>query len=305
MLLLLMMGCKKHETYIVTFNANGGTGTMEAQTFTEGEAQALSRNAFTYDGYTFSGWNTVQGGSGASYSDQQTIIVTSSMTLYAQWTSRGTNPTPGPQATTGTLNGHNWVDLGLPSGTKWATCNVGANTPEEYGNYFAWGEVEMTQKESYDWSTYKYGDELSLTKYCYDSSCGNNGFTDALTTLEASDDAATANWGEPWRMPTYDEMAELRNNCTLTWTEQNGVNGCLFTGINGNSIFLPAGGGYWNSTNHIGSSGSYWSSSLWTEEPQHSWYLYFYQENSCLEYCDMDFSASRFWGFSVRPVYAN
>jgi hypothetical protein len=184
---------------------------------------------------------------------------------------------------------------------------VGADTPEGYGNYFAWGETEVTLKESYDWSTYKYcnGSDIKLTKYCYNAECGNNGFTDALTTLEASDDAATANWGEPWRMPTYDEMAELRNNCTLTWTEQNGVNGCLFTGINGNSIFLPAGGGYWNSTNHIGSSGGYWSSSLWTEYPQHSWYLDFYQENSCLEYCDMSFSASRFWGFSVRPVYVN
>ena len=94
--MLAISGCKKKETYTVTFNPNGGTGTMSAQTFTEGEAQALTRNAFTYDGYTFSGWNTVQGGSGASYSDQQTITATADMTLYAQWTSNGTNPTPGP-----------------------------------------------------------------------------------------------------------------------------------------------------------------------------------------------------------------
>ena len=82
---MAISGCKKTETYTVTFNANGGTGTMEAQTFTEGEAQALTRNAFTYEGYTFTGWNTVQGGSGASYTDGQTITATADMTLYAQW----------------------------------------------------------------------------------------------------------------------------------------------------------------------------------------------------------------------------
>lgn len=300
MLLLLISGCKKHETYIVTFNANGGTGTMEAQTFTEGEAQALTRNAFTYDGYTFSGWNTVQGGSGASYTDQQTIIVTSSMTLYAQWTSNGTNPTPGPQATTGTLNGHNWVDLGLPSGTKWATCNVGSDTPEGYGDYFTWGET--SPKQTYTWETYRYAEgttweEPKLTKYCSNSTYGNNGFTDNLTTLEAIDDAATANWGAGWRMPTYDEMNELKTNCTVTWTTQNGVNGRLFTGTNGNSIFLPAAG-YRNggSLYSAGSSVYYWSSSLSTDYPSNAWALYFDSGNYVI------YGFDRYCGHSVRPV---
>ena len=120
--MIAISGCNKKETYIVTFNANGGTGTMTAQIFTEGEAQALTRNAFTYDAYTFTGWNTVQGGSGASYTDGQTITATADMTLYAQWTSNGTNPTPGPDPTptpTNTLNGHEFVDLGLPSGLLW------------------------------------------------------------------------------------------------------------------------------------------------------------------------------------------
>jgi hypothetical protein len=116
------------------------------------------------------------------------------------------------------LNGHEYVDLGLPSGTKWATCNVGASKPEEYGNYYAYGET--TTKDSYVWKTYIYckGSKNTLTKYCYDANYGNNKFTDKLTTLQSSDDAATANWGDGWRMPTDKEMQELIDNCNTTWT---------------------------------------------------------------------------------------
>ena len=299
MLLLLMSGCNKHETFTVTFNANGGTGTMEAQTFTEGEAQALTRNAFTYDGYTFTGWNTVQGGSGASYTDGQTITATADMTLYAQWESNGTTPTPPePQPTTGTLNGHDWVDLGLPSGTKWATCNVGADTPEGYGDYFAWGETAT--KETYNWSTYRYcnGEDNKLNKYCYDSSYGNDGFTDTLAILEANDDAATVNWGTGWRMPTYDELKELKNQCTITWSTVEGVDGYTFVGPNGNSIFLPAAGSYDDiSIIGDGSYGYYWTSSLDVMEgPWAAWELGFYSTNYLIGY------GSRCIGFSVRPV---
>ncbi len=369
--MLAISGCKKKETYTVTFNPNGGTGTMSAQTFTEGEAQALTRNAFTYDGYTFTGWNTVQGGSGASYTDGQTITATADMTLYAQWTSNGTNPTPGPtpgntvtvtfdanggtgemapqtftigtaQALAGNMfsydifhfqnwntaadgtgtsygdqqvvnpssnitlyaqwdggisNGHKFIDLGLPSGTKWALTNVGSTTSEGYGDYFAWGET--TPKETYNWSTYRYcnGDYNTLTKYCNNSSYGNNGFTDALTTLEASDDAATVNWGSGWRMPTYDELNELKNNCTVTWTTQNGVNGRLFTGPNGNSIFLPAAGRrYGSELLYAGSRGDYWSSSLYSGYPSSAWSLDFRSGNFRM---DIDY---RNYGFTVRPV---
>ena len=103
-------------------------------------------------------------------------------------------------------NGHEYVDLGLPSGIKWATCNVGATTPEEYGDYFAWGETQP--KDYYDWSTYKYcnGDEYSITKYCTRSTYGT---VDIKTTLELSDDAARVNWGGKWRMPTIEEQKEL------------------------------------------------------------------------------------------------
>ncbi|MBQ2574195.1 MAG: hypothetical protein II575_08240, partial [Bacteroidales bacterium] len=199
--------------------------------------------------------------------------------------------------TTGTLNGHDWVDLGLPSGTKWAKCNVGASTPTAYGYYFAWGET--TPKGTYNWSTYRYcnGDYNTLTKYCNKSSYGNNGFTDALTTLEASDDAATVNWGSGWRMPTYDELNELKNNCTVTWTTQNGVK---FTGPNGNSIFLPAAGFHYDSGLYdAGSYGYYWSSSLGTGGPDCAGCLGFYSDIYTIYSM---YSRGRNCGQSVRPV---
>ena len=361
MLLLLMSGCKKHETYIVTFNANGGTGTMEAQTFTEGEAQSLTRNAFTYDGYTFSGWNTVQSGSGASYTDGQTITATADLTLYAQWKSNtaivtfnanGGSGEMAPQTftigtpqvlsansftwenhefigwnisangtemscfdvqeitiyedvtlyaqwmtITGQHGGHCYVDLGLPSGTKWATSNVGANSPIAYGVYFAWGET--SPKSNYTWGTYHWcnGSESTLTKYCDKSSYGNNGFTDNLTTLEAADDAATVNWGEGWRMPTKAEMNELLNSCTHTYIKRNGMNGRLFTGPNGNSIFIPSAGTYNGSTNYGANSyGEYWLSNIVDMSPSFANDLYFERGNYDIQ------GLSRSEGKPVRPV---
>ena len=199
--------------------------------------------------------------------------------------------------TKGMLNGHEWVDLGLPSGTLWATCNVGASFPENYGNYYAWGEI--SSKKTYNWSTYRYcnGAYNKLTKYCSRAEYGNNGFTDALTTLEAIDDAAAANWGAGWRMPTYDEMNELKNNCTVTWTTHNGANGRLFTGPNGNSIFLPAAG--FRDDSSLGSAGSYghyWSSSLYTDYPDCAWNLYVGSVNYGMD------DTFRIHGLSVRPV---
>ena len=142
----------------------------------------------------------------------------------------------------GTQNGHDYVDLGLPSGTLWATCNVGADSPEGYGDYYAWGETEP--KTTYDWSTYKYceGDFDMLTKYCSDSRYGYNGFTDNLYDLQPSDDPATVNWGEGWRMPDGAEAMELLNECDHRWDSINGVSGLLVIGNNGNMLFLPAAG---------------------------------------------------------------
>ncbi len=161
---------------------------------------------------------------------------------------------------------HEYVDLGLPSGTLWATCNVGANAPEEYGDYFAWGET--TTKSTYNWSTYQYANGTSwldpqLTKYCSHSSCGYNGFTDTLTVLLPEDDAATANWGSGWCMPTGEQWHELVWNTTNIWTKLNGVNGWLFTTVNGASLFLPATGIRWNDVlEDVGSYGGYWASMI-------------------------------------------
>ncbi len=191
---------------------------------------------------------------------------------------------------------HAYVDLGLPSGLLWATCNVGAASPEDYGDYFAWGETQP--KDTYNWSTYQYcmGDNDMLTKYCNNSSYGYNGFTDDLITLLPEDDAATANWGADWRMPTKEEWQELYQNTTCTLTTQNGVNGLLFTAANGNSLFLPAAGYFDNSNLSNVSSGNYWSSSLYTDYPGDAWYLFFYADNFAVEYY------GRYYGLSVRPV---
>ena len=195
---------------------------------------------------------------------------------------------------------HAYVDLGLPSGLLWATCNIGADTPEAYGDYFAWGETET--KDTYKWSTYQYcmGRGNTLTKYCYDSNLGYNGFTDELTTLESSDDVATAKWGGNWRMPTKAEFEELLNNTTVTWTTQNGVNGLLFTAANDNCLFLPAAGHFYNTGSiYVGSSAHYLSSSLNTDpsySPRSSWNFYFDQNSY---YIDGYF---RYYGNTVRPV---
>ena len=184
-------------------------------------------------------------------------------------------------------NGHEYVDLGLS--VKWATCNVGATTPEEYGDYFAWGETEP--KEDYSWTTYKWcnGTKDTQTKY---------GTVDNKTVLDKEDDAAAVHWGGNWRMPTKEEQDELREKCTWTWTIQNGVNGYKVTSkTNGNSIFLPAAGYRDGSAlDYAGSVGYYWASSLYTSSPRYAYELRFDSGNvDCNK-------ISRCSGLSVRPV---
>ena len=195
---------------------------------------------------------------------------------------------------------HAYVDLGLPSGTLWATCNVGADTPEGYGDYFAWGETQP--KTTYNWITYRYcnGSFDQLTKYCSNSSYGYNGFTDDLTVLQPNDDAATANWGGGWCMPTEAQWRELCQNTTATWTTQNGVNGRLFTASNGSSLFLPAAGYRWDGElYYAGDFGDYWSSSLDTDNPSDAWYFDFNSYNTFVG------SGGRYYGISVRAVRGN
>ncbi len=200
-----------------------------------------------------------------------------------------------------THKGHDYVDLGLPSGTLWATCNVGANKPEEYGDYFAWGETQ--KKATYNYDTYKYanGAKDRLTKYCNKSNSGNNGFTDNLTVLQLSDDAATANWGSGWRTPSKAQWEELIDNTTHTWTTRNGVTGRLFTAKNGNSLFLPAAGYRWVvELYYAGRYGHYWSSSLSTDYPSGAWSLGFVSRVA-----NVNHGYGRCDGFSVRPVREN
>ena len=222
-------------------------------------------------------------------------------------------------------NKHEYVDLGLS--VNWATCNIGADKPEEYGDYFAWGEMAPHYKSGYAqeepqehwnsymsdgywWSTYMWSKDThsSLTKYCNAGDLGNNGFTDKMTELVPADDAARMLWGSKWRMPTKSEMEELFNKCTWTWTKENGVYGYRVTsnvsGYTDRSIFLPAAGiRGGKSLNGIDSDGMYWSSSLDTDNSLMAWSIFFVNGN--LEGIDDDVSItpfSRHNGQSIRPV---
>lgn len=201
-----------------------------------------------------------------------------------------------------------YVDLGLS--VKWAKRNLGASKPSDYGDYYAWGETEP--KAEYTWATYKWmqtgqADWKHITKYTVE-----DGKTDAIwydsdgtfigdgkTTLEAADDAATAKLGSPWRMPTLDEIKELSDNCTWTWTTQDGKNGYEVKGTNGNTIFLPAAG-YRHSSGlcDAGSGGYYWSSSLTPPFSDGARYLLF--GSDALGWSNYYYS--RYYGFTVRPV---
>ena len=198
-------------------------------------------------------------------------------------------PTRQGQATkpiTGVINGHEWVDLGLS--VKWATCNVGASSPSDYGGYYAWGETQP--KSNYEWSncfdcldnegkswgTYKMGGQTQITP-------------------SSGHDTAHENWGGTWRMPTDAELNELCNKCKWAWTSRDGHNGYVVTGSNGNSIFLPAAGWrYGTDSYNVGEYGYYWSSSLYSSDNARC--LYFNSSYHCTDFSD------RGYGRRVRPV---
>lgn len=199
----------------------------------------------------------------------------------------------------GNINGHDYVDLGLS--VKWATCNLGASQPEEFGGYYSWGEI--TEKYEYKWATYKWckGTFDTLTKYNDDPSVGET--VDNLNVLELADDAAYANWGGPWRTPTAEEWQELFANCSMVFTKLNGIDGALFTslvkGYTEQCVFLPAAGSKeeynWNDTIR----GEYWSSSTHPDfKSNHVSYLYFHPENDSIEWG----ANARYPGLSIRPV---
>ena len=185
-------------------------------------------------------------------------------------------------------NGHEYIDLGLPSGTLWATCNVGANTPEEVGDLYAWGEIET--KETYSWDTYKWctskpsSTNYSITKYCDRNSYG---VIDGKVALEPTDDVARIKWGGSWHIPTDTEIQELLDNCTFEWVKIDNVRGYKFTGSNGNNIFMPS----------VNGSFEYWSSSL-RQNARGTNANEFWGGSSSLEVS----GSQRCYGLPVRPV---
>ncbi|MCR5159352.1 MAG: hypothetical protein K6D37_09555 [Prevotella sp.] len=198
-------------------------------------------------------------------------------------------------------NGHKYVDLGLPSGALWATCNVGASSPEEAGGYYAWGEIE--EKDSYSWATYKWCDGTqpkvtnpSLTKYC---DRGGYGALDGKISLELEDDVAHVKWGGSWHIPTEAEILELINNCEHEWTTVNDVSGMIFRGANGNSIFIPAAGSKKNETLSTG-EGEYWSTTLGNHSTTIP-YFDFYRNNIEV-YEGGLYNTQRYRGYTIRPV---
>ncbi|MBR2475680.1 MAG: hypothetical protein IKB57_03970, partial [Bacteroidaceae bacterium] len=255
-------------TYTVAVSSTiGGTATASALEVEQGGSVTLTATANS--GYEFVNWTL--GGEVVSTENPYTVTVTANSEYVANFEEE--------EQSGGLHNGYEYINLGLPSGLKWATCNVGATTPEEYGSYFAWGETET--KEVYYFDTYTY--------------------TSTPTRLPLSADAANVNWGGKWRMPTGDEMEELMdtNNCTWEWTTQNGVNGSKVTSKkNGNSIFLPAAGERQNNNlTNEGSDGYYWSSSLDTSMSERAHYLDFADYGNHLG------SLFFYLGMPVRAVY--
>lgn len=271
---------------IVSVTAADG-GCVSIDNYTGSKAVLSAGNtlvvvAVPNDGYQFVGWYVGDGEAPVSTDAIYTFIVKSDLQLVAKF-DVGVN-----------YNGYEYVDLGLPSGIKWAACNVGATAPEEYGCYYSWGETE--EKTNYDWSTYKHcgGSNSTMTKYCNKS---NFGTVDDKTVLDLDDDVAHVEWGGDWRMPTKEEQDELRDNCTWEWTTLNDVAGYRVTGPNGNSIFLPAAGyRVGKDIGEKGKNGYYWSSSLFPTLCYNAYALRFYNGTNAWG------SRLRYYGQPVRAV---
>lgn len=197
-----------------------------------------------------------------------------------------------------------FVDLGLPSGTLWATCNVGADSPQDIGLFFAWGDTEghgadPTDGYRFSWENYKWcevsGDDTYFTKYVSDSSRGKDGFTDGKTELDPEDDAAYVNWGNNWRMPTYEQVKELKDKCTWEIITIGEVTGYEVTGPNGNVIFLPETG--WRIDDMLMEGGAYWSRTTNPESDGGAFFLS-WDSTGWYEY------GGRLDGQCVRPVFS-
>ncbi len=198
-----------------------------------------------------------------------------------------TSPKMSVSGPDGYITGHGYVDLGLPSGTKWATCNIGSSTPEGYGDYFAWGETDTKSSYTED-NSLTYGKSVEDLK--------SEGVINRNGELTKSHDAASSKWGSSWRMPTEEEIEELADKCKWQWTKSGGKNGYKVTGPNGKSIFLPAAGyRYGSSLSYAGEYGNGWSSAV-SDDTGGAYYLDFYEGyHGTRRY-------RRYGGFPVRPV---
>ena len=273
--------------FTITYDPNGGEGVIEKDTFYYGYPITIKSCAYTKEGYFCKYWNTNPNGSGAKYQQGFELTIDRNIILYAQWKE----------------NAWEAVDLGLS--VKWASMNIGAESPEDYGFYFAWGEIEpkcIFSEYTYKWCQTSV--TSNLTKYNYR---GIYGTTDGKTVLETADDAAYVNWGENWRIPTRGEADELTKNCTWVLTSRNGVEGYEVTSKkNSNSIFLPLAGRYNNDKHELeGIYGYFWlnsislnSNSLETDgKPYQAFCIRLTKTGK-----DPSFLQTRYIGHSVRPV---
>lgn len=205
-----------------------------------------------------------------------------------------------PESVTGNYNGHDYVDMG--TSVMWATYNVGAQTPTEYGDYVAWGEIES--QEYYNWNTYKYGySHKDLTKYCTNPEFGN---VDNLSVLQPEDDYAFIKWGEKWRTPTKEEWDELFQTCEFKYIiNSTGRKGYIVTAKNGNQIFLPLGGGkvFDYPAEPQNQWGFYWTASIVEEHPYSAWCVFLTDDSDDTELATY-MEPLRCRGYSVRAVFA-
>ena len=249
--------------FTITFEANGGVGKMSPISGKAHSGGVLPANQFTKNGYIFVKWNTNADGSGVDLNDKSSVTFNENYTLYAQWKKDYTH------------NGHEYVDLGLPSGTLWATMYIGATSPEGYGEFFAWGET--TSKSSFTSSNYKY--------------------TGTSSTLPLNNDAANVIWGGNWRMPTQEEVQELIDNCTwnsftITYTEKRVYQ--AKSKINGNSIYLLCGG-LNDGTGVINTTHVY----IWTNSNSVTGKAIGFTTNNGRQLCDQN----KYYGLCIRPVF--
>lgn len=272
---LVVIGDDTSSYTLAVQSANTARGTVSGGGLYQAGTVA-SISATPASGYRFKQWND------GNTQNPRTITVIHDATYTAQFME----------------DPFNWVDLGLPSRLLWADANLGAESPEQYGDYYAWGET--TTKSSYSWNTYKYcrGSMNTLTKYCDISTNGYNGYTDNLTTLQPEDDVATTTLGGDARIPTSAEWREMINNTTQTNETLNGVAGRRFTSkINGNSIFIPFGG-HMDGTNLArgGSSAEHWTASYGTFTPSTAEMFFANSSNGSVS------NGSSLFGFNIRAV---